>query len=145
MIVENDNFLGDLLSEKLPSASKEVISDIARLAGEEVSKKEKVAFSRGLLSAVKLVMPSAYAVIVLLLFSIGNLCVWYLVYTISLSELKLSESGRVFTRLITSDVLNTLIIATASQTALAFMTIITFMYGRKYITKDMNSSVPEGV
>ena len=134
--MENADFLKEFFKEDLPGVDLGKVTKISERTVKVIEKKEREAFVRGMLSSIKLLMPSAYAVIVLLLFSVGNICVWILVYKISMSELVMAESGKISSRLITSDVLNTLIIATASQTALAFMTIITFMYGRKNLAAE---------
>lgn len=120
----------ELLGDELREFEKPRVESVAKHAQVAIAKREKIAFSQGASRALKLLMPGIYAVMVLALFVFGNVGVWYLIYLELAAELRMIGAGIEIERLITSDVLKTLIIATASQTAIAFLMVIRFMYTR---------------
>ena len=142
MEVENSRFLTELLGEEISLGDKSRLANASRHARIVVEAREKKAFSEGAIVAARLFMPTLYAFIVLVLFAIGNFGVWWLIYNTSLSEMKMIEAGKPIERLITSDVLKTLIIATASQTAAAFMVVVLFMYGKGRSLKELIDKDP---
>ena len=131
MIVENEEGLRDILRAEFNISNKEKEDKVIARSEEIAKVREKRGYVIGVISAVKLFLPSAFAIVVVFLFVATNFGVGYLVYTATTTELELIKAGKSFERLITPEVIKTLIISTAAQTATAFLIIIRFYFYKK--------------
>lgn len=77
----------------------------------------------------KSIIPTSYAISGILLFTLSNYAVWWLVRSAFLSDINFINAGKSIPRLITPEVIMALITGISVQTATAFLIITKYFFG----------------